>query len=192
MRDLDVRRALRRNVEYRHAGETDIRFVEELGICQGMARVDLAVVNGSVHGYEIKSERDTLTRLPSQALIYSQALEFVTIVAAHQHLVRIEEGELIPGWWGVWSATQDDGEVQLKTVREAQPNPSLAPSALVQFLWRDEVLEILTEHNLASGMAGKSRRDLWDRLAKSFTVDEIGHFVRDRLKQRYKGWLAVA
>jgi hypothetical protein len=188
MRDIDIRRVLRTEMQRLHAGETDIRFVEELGMCQGIARVDLAVVNGSVHGYEIKSERDTLTRLPSQSEIYSQALEFVTIVAAPHHLVQIEA--MVPPWWGVWSATQDGTEVRLNVRREALKNPSLTPLALVQFLWRDEVLEILAEHDLAVGMSSKSRHHLWQRLATSFTVEELGDFVRARLKQRGEGWRA--
>jgi len=63
MRDIDVRRKLRVEVERSHECEFDTLIVEELGLCQGIARVDLAVVNGSVHRYEIKSESDTLTRL---------------------------------------------------------------------------------------------------------------------------------
>ena len=190
MRDIDIRRALRTEMQRLHAGETDIRFVEELGMCQGVARVDLAVVNGSVHGYEIKSERDTLTRLPSQSEVYSQALEFVTIVAAPHHLAQIEA--MVPVWWGVWSATQDGASVRLDVLREALPNPCLAPLALVQFLWRDEALKILAEHSLAVGMSSKSRHHLWQRLATSFTVEELGDFVRARLKQRGEDWRAPA
>jgi hypothetical protein len=190
MRDIDIRRALRTEMEHRHAGETETLIIDELGMCQGIARVDLAVVNGSVHGYEIKSERDTLTRLPAQSDVYSQALEFVTIVAAPHHLARIEA--LVPRWWGIWSATQAGAQVRLATVRDAQRNPSLEPLALVQFLWRDEAWEILAEYSLAAGMSGKSRHHLWHRLATSFTVDELGDFVRARLKQRGEDWRALA
>lgn len=190
MKDIDIRRALLTEMESRHAGETGTLIVEELGLCQGVARVDLAVVNGSVHGYEIKSERDTLTRLPSQSSIYSQALEFVTIVAAPLHLPRIEI--LVPSWWGIWSATQDGEEVRLTPLRDAHRNPSLVPLALAQFLWRDEALAILADHSLAVGMTSKSRHHLWLRLTTSFTVDELGSFVRARLKQRGEDWRALA
>src|ERR1700761_2097597 len=89
MRDIDVRRALLTEMDRIHPDRSDTLVVEELGICQGVARVDLAVVNGTVHGYEIKSERDTLARLKAQADIYSKALEFVTIVAAPSHIAGI-------------------------------------------------------------------------------------------------------
>jgi hypothetical protein len=188
MRDIDIRRALRMEMEHLHAGEADVRFVEELGVCQGVARVDLAVVNGSVHGYEIKSERDTLTRLSSQSEFYSQALEFVTIVAAPHHLNRIVTETLVPPWWGIWSATQCGAKVRLEPTRDAHPNPCLVPLALAQFLWRDEAMAILVEHSLAGGMRSKSRQHLWLRLAESFSIDQLGSFVRARLKERKPDW----
>ena len=48
-------------------------ILDELGICRGRVRIDLTVVNGLLHGYEIKSERDTLARLETQADLYGRA-----------------------------------------------------------------------------------------------------------------------
>ena len=62
-------------------------IVEELGIRQGAARVDVAVVNGSLHGYEIKSARDTLERLPKQSELYSSVFDTITLVTAENHLM---------------------------------------------------------------------------------------------------------
>ncbi len=173
-----------------HPDKSDTLIVEELGLCQGVARVDVAVVNGTVHGYEIKSERDTLVRLKSQADVYSKALEFVTIVAAPAHIVGIKQ--LVPSWWGIWSATQIGDAVRLKEQRQAQRNPSLIADALVQFLWREEALNILLDHNLATGVASKSRRYIWDRLSSHFNVEELGDMVRSKLKQRSSSWRALA
>ena len=47
-----------------HRSEPNTVFLEELGLCQGDARVDYAVINGAMNGYEIKSDRDKLVRLP--------------------------------------------------------------------------------------------------------------------------------
>lgn len=186
MRDIDVRRALLAEMDRLHPDKTETLVVEELGICQGSARVDVAVVNGTVHGYEIKSERDTLSRLEAQAGIYSKALEFVTIVAAPSHIVGVTE--MIPSWWGIWIAAQNDEKLNLKEQRPAQRNPTLASDALVQFLWREEALEILVEHKLARGVATKSRQHMWDRLSSSFSTDALGDMVRLRLKQRPSNW----
>ena len=64
MRDRDVRQALLAHLAELHAGDPDTRIVEEMGVWCGTARIDVAVVNGELCGFELKSERDTLERLP--------------------------------------------------------------------------------------------------------------------------------
>src|SRR5882724_5773501 len=110
MRDRDIRLGLHRELERAHrryASET--LFIDELGLCQGNARIDLAVVNGSLSGYEIKSERDTLQRLPHQVEVYSRALDYVTIVASNSHIAKTID--LIPEWWGVLATQSHQGDI---------------------------------------------------------------------------------
>lgn len=80
LRDLDIRRALRALLAEGHAGEPGARVVDELGIRQGSARVDLAVINGSINGFEIKSDADRLDRLGRQRDAYGTVLDTVTLV----------------------------------------------------------------------------------------------------------------
>jgi hypothetical protein len=190
MRDIDIRQALLAEMERLHGCEPDTRIVEELGLCQGLARVDLAVVNGSVHGYEIKSEHDTLARLPSQTGIYNRALDFVTIVTAPTHADKI--GSIIPSWWGVLSVTQDEKGVHLRPSREPHRNPVIDPFALAQLLWRDEAFQALADHGLAAGMRSKPREHMWRRLASDLTLEDLGEVVRERLKRRGADWRALA
>jgi len=186
MRDIDIRRALLNEMSTRHANEPDTLIVEELGLCQGIARVDLAVVNGTVHGYEIKSERDTLDRLAGQCEVYNRTLEFITVVAAPSHLKKIRE--TVPQWWGIWVAESRSGTINLHVKRQARKNPQLVAVAVAQFLWRDEALQLLTEHNLSVGMKSKSRQELWNRIVSAFTLEELGDIVRKRLKSRGEAW----
>jgi hypothetical protein len=187
MRDIDIRRVLRETMTLRHEGDPDTLIVEELGLCQGIVRVDMAVVNGSIHGYEIKSERDTLARLPGQTDVYNRALDFVTIVAAQSHADKIYKNKMIPRWWGVWTAAQDKDGLRLESIRESQQNPDVSPFALAQLLWREEALQALGDLNLAAGMRGKTRDKLWRRLAE-LEVGVLGKIVRQRLKQRGADW----
>ena len=80
MRDAEIRPALREHLLRRHASETDTVLIEELGLRRSHVRVDLAVVNGSLHGFEIKSDRDSLRRLARQVDLYSQVLDRATLV----------------------------------------------------------------------------------------------------------------
>jgi hypothetical protein len=190
MRDIDIRRALRRDMEETHYGDNDTLIREELGLCQGFARVDLAVVNGSVHGYEIKSEQDTLARLPGQVKIYNRALDFVTIIVAPAHSKKI--ADIIPDWWGIWNAVKVDQDVRLERSREPSRNPSIDPFALAQLLWRDEALRALAACGLDSGIRSKPRQDLWRRLSSALTLEELGRIVRDCLKHRDADWRSPA
>jgi hypothetical protein len=187
MRDIDIREALRAEIDRRHHGESNTLVVEELGLCQGIARIDLAVVNGSVNGYEIKSAHDTLARLPAQSDVYSKALDFVTIVTASDHAERIRR--LVPSWWGIWVAVQGrDGRVRLESVREPCRNHTIDAFAVAQLLWRSEALDALESHGLATGIRSKPRQELWRRLASDLTLEELGKVVRESLKKRGPGW----
>src|SRR5690242_17854466 len=66
LRDRDVRKALKSKLLREHIADPRTLVLDELGLRHGACRVDIAVVNGSMHGYEIKSDSDTLERLPSQ------------------------------------------------------------------------------------------------------------------------------
>jgi hypothetical protein len=57
-----------------------VRIIEELGVVHGKSRIDIAVINGLMHGYEIKSDKDTLQRLPEQMNMYNSVFNKVTLV----------------------------------------------------------------------------------------------------------------
>ena len=99
IRDADVRPALRRYLQREQSANPNMLLIEELGLCQGQARIDLLTVSGVLHGYEIKSNRDRLTRLASQAATYSRVLDRVTLVVCPRHFEAALQ--LVPKWWGV-------------------------------------------------------------------------------------------
>jgi hypothetical protein len=185
MRDLDIRLKLLED-ERLHFGEPNTRVVEELGLCQGTARVDIAVVNGSIHGYEIKSACDTLARLPGQVEIYNRALDLVTVVTAPSHADKIRK--IVPRWWGIWTAVSDDNGLRLESLRQPRQNPKIDPFSLAQLLWREEALEALESEGLATGIRSKPREELWRRLASDVTPEKLGCIVRERLRRRRADW----
>ncbi|MGD0880095.1 MAG: sce7726 family protein [Acidimicrobiales bacterium] len=182
MRDGDVRGALHSLLNQEHRSElAQTRFVDELDLC-GQVRVDVAVINGQLSGYELKSERDTLRRLPAQVEMYSRVLDRATLVVAERHLDHARP--LLPTWWGLMVASSTDEGVALR--HEALPleNPNVSPRDLVQLLWRDEVLAELVERDLDRGVRSKSRQIMWTRLAENVPLAELRMIVRERLKHR--------
>lgn len=185
MRDIDVRSALVQYLVETQFGDQDSLVIHELGLCQGVARIDVAVVDNSLRGYEIKSEYDTLERLPSQIQVYDKCLEFVTLVCGSRHINHARK--IIPVWWGIVEAYPADStplQVELEPYREAKSNSSMDPYAVAQLLWREEALEALDGFGLSKGLRSKPRRYLWRKLADALTVEDLTMIVRTALKSR--------
>ncbi|MCV7243830.1 sce7726 family protein [Mycobacterium mantenii] len=185
MRDHDVRVALRNHLVVEHANDSSTRVMEELGLCEEV-RVDFAVINGAFTGFELKSERDTLARLPRQEATYSRVFDYVYLVAAGNHIDRAQQ--LIPSWWGIVTAlpTTTSG-VSLRFDRVAIENPTVDASAVVQLLWRDEALAILARMGADRGVRSKPRAEVWERLIETLNVADLRSEVREVLKAR-PGW----
>ena len=96
MNDGDIRRTLEQRLRKRHAGEPGTLIRHEMGICAGRRRIDVAVIDREISGYEIKSDADSLTRLAGQARDYGLVLDRATLVTAPRHLEKAER--TIPDW----------------------------------------------------------------------------------------------
>ena len=84
--ELRIRRALRNRYLRHYRTQGEVLVLDELGLAHARSRVDIAVINGHVHGYEIKSAVDKLDRLPRQLDIYRMSLQRLTLVVAPRHL----------------------------------------------------------------------------------------------------------
>jgi len=167
-----------------HQGDPSTRIVEEMGIWGGTVRVDLAVINGEMVAYELKSNADTLDRLPYQIEIYSKVFDRVTLVVGD----RLAEKAIrvIPSWWGCTVAKMRDERVVLKRKRGGRRNPQQDRIVFVQMLWKDEAISLLEKHGLADGWRSKPAGKITERLLSVLPFDLVAEGVRDALKTRHK------
>jgi hypothetical protein len=177
-RDIDVRSLLKQYLQADQ--EDDTLLMDELGLCQGDVRVDVAVVNGELSGYEIKSPSDTLARWPKQRRIYSRVVDRAWLVAPIKTLERAE----MPRWWGQIGVFDSDDKLALRMVRASQRNPKPDPLSIARLLWRDEAIELLKGVGAARGVSSKSRGVIWERIAETVELDELRAAVRLALKKR--------
>ncbi|MCG7566560.1 hypothetical protein FIU82_01795 [Pseudoalteromonas sp. THAF3] len=183
MNEIDVRQAVHKKLlkKYRNDGTTLI--VDELGVRQGSARVDIAVVNGVLHGFELKSAKDNLNRLPAQVEHFSSVMDKMTLVVADNHLQ--EAMEIIPSWWGVKVVAQGQrGAIHISTARREKTNKYVDPWALSQLLWHEEILDGLAMCGITKGVKSRPRWVLWEKLAKEMPLDQLKDFVRSTLRAR--------
>lgn len=185
MRDSDVRSAVRKELRGKYAGDPSTRIVEEMGVWSGAVRIDIAVINGKLLGYELKSNSDTLDRLPRQIEIYGKIFDRVTLVVGDRHAEKAMK--VIPSWWGCMVASMnDDADVTLRLERKARPNPDLDPIILVQMLWKEEAVAILEKYELANGWRSRRSSEIGKRLLSEIPFRRLAEEIRGALKVREK------
>ena len=151
-------------------------------MCRGGVRLDIAVVNGLLHGYEIKSDRDSLRRLGKQVDVYGRVLDRATLVVGDRFL-KVASG-LVPPWWGLLHVHAEGEKLEFRVVRPEEKNPRRDPRALVELLWSDHAMRLLEQRDAARGVRRKPRRIVWARVCEHFGVEEIADAVRTGLKAR--------
>jgi len=189
MNDKLIRQQLKSKMLAKYVADPQSRIVDELGLRHGAGRVDVAVINGLIHGYEIKGETDTLRRLCTQIETYNSVLDRVTLVVAENHFERAMDA--IPNWWGVIKATKNEKRgLSLKLFRKERRNPSLVPLAIARLLWREEALEALSNIGITKGLKSKNRATIYKRLVDETTISQLRSIVRQQLVRR-KNWRSV-
>ena len=79
---------------FRHEhGRCRTVYRREWSIGVGATRVDVAAINGRIIGCEVKSARDNLDRLPSQARLYSAVLDIAVASGRALACCRASRGD---------------------------------------------------------------------------------------------------
>lgn len=172
---------------------------EEVKIHESVIDV-LTVDDQEIHGYEIKSDRDTTTRLQpnvktwrwrgrkfsshnkGQIECYGMVCDRVTLVAG-KTMVK-ECMAVIPEWWGVMVATPQRDEISIREIRPATINPDVRWAKVCDMLWRNESLRACQQHGIGKGMRSASKANLKKRLKEHLTLDQIREVLRDALRNR--------
>ncbi|NHC44350.1 sce7726 family protein [Motilibacter aurantiacus] len=157
MRDPDVRSALVTALAQR-LGQRPHVLVPEVDVRWTVpARLDALLVADRICGFEIKSDVDSLARLPRQIQAYGAVVERAVLVVSERH--RAAALEAVPHWWSVWVAGLKGEHVVIRSAKRGRLNPALNPLAVSTFLTREDLLHALRSR----GHAGLS----------SFTVDQL-------------------
>lgn len=188
--DCDMRQALIESlVNIPEFNNDDTFWVNELDICGGITRADVAVVNGKLHGYEIKSPQDNLERLPLQVPSYNQVFDTMTLITCEKHLKKSRT--IIPKWWGIFCISKTKNGLVIKVKRKPKQNKNVSPLQLAQLLWKDELIEFICQKtDITKGYKSKTRFQLATLISEKSSKDEIDDFVRETLKHRI-AWKAV-
>ena len=184
MLDKDVRQAVKDKILKAHINDPSTLVIDELGLDHGRNRVDIAVINGELHGYELKSDSDNLLRLPQQSMTYSSIMDKVTLVVGEKHAQ--EAINIIPDWWGIKIATMNHrGIVNIVTYRRNKKNKDIDPFELSKLIWKEEALALLAIKIKVDWRIRKlTRKDIYKLIVDTFSLNEIRDNTRAILKSR--------
>jgi hypothetical protein len=190
MNDKDIRTSFIHYLNFfgkEYDKETDL-LISEMGLSKGKNIVDLAVVNGLLHGYEIKSDVDTLLRLPNQIEMYEKYFSYLTIVTTNKHLKEIRT--FTPKWIGLITAQRDENEIVFKSRRKPKLNKSVDKNMVVQLLWKEESLRILEIMQKDKGVRSKNKDVIADRLVQNIELKTLVKLIKEAFKIR-EDWQVV-
>ena len=120
----------------RHSVNTAVMLTEfRVGSC----KADVVILNGTSAAYEIKSDRDSLDRLPAQVSAYLQAFAQVNVITSHRHIDSVIA--IVPSEVGVLHLK---ARGRISPVREPIGNTArIDSSTLFDSLQLNEVKKVL-------------------------------------------------
>lgn len=181
MKDPCIRQLLK-DTELQHFFIDDnSKVVDELSLPVAKARIDLAVINGSLHGYEIKSACDTLQRLPSQIEAYTKVFDYLSIVTENKYHERILD--FVPPWVGIIICNEKKGVKIIQQLRKPKLNKGKQSFFIAKLLWREELIDSLIEYKIPFKKKDRNWL-LCEALSLNLDINAISFIVRDKLKKR--------
>lgn len=166
--DPEIRNALLHFISRNKQGDV----FHELTIAGGHARADVVTINNSaITGYEIKSARDSFTRLENQIHYYSLSCDHTYLVIDRRHLTKLNTIN-IPPHIGIYTYSENNGITKIKS---ALKSPSVSSYYQSFFLWKDEALSLFHEvDNALSGLAWKYLAEvIEDKVPKKKLISHI-------------------
>ena len=176
--DREIRDKLLENLK---SNKNNIKVINELDLTN--ARVDIATIDKNYFcGYEIKSDKDTLYRLPMQMQIYNYVFDKIIIVVGKSKLLKTIK--IIPDFWGIILARKENNDIDLMQIRPPELNTNINKYWLAHKFWKIDIVNILKKLNLYKGKSRYDRGDLLEILIENISLDELRYYVRDILIKR--------
>ena len=182
LNDAQIRKALVLRLKGAVAS-TKIKIFEEVGLFHGYSRVDVLKIDNKLHGYEIKSDNDSLRRLSEQIRIYNQVFDTITIVVGYRHIYEVLRE--IPEFWGVVLAERSGpNKVQLIDLKPPKLNLGKQADVLIKLLWRSEVDLLLKKINPKLQRTKATKLEIYRKIVAQKNLKWVSSRVVNVLKAR--------
>lgn len=159
----------------------DAILVSEMVIANWSRRADLAIANGRLYAYEIKSDGDSLKRLPGQIDSFSAHFDKVTVVAASKFVSSILKD--YPAHVGVLEAYSSGSKIKFRQARAGRLVENRDIFRLSTFLTKAEIIKLLRQNGYKLS-SDATRRQLVEMVSK-LPLKQVKSFVLACVKARY-------
>ena len=160
-------------------------IIEDLGVHNGNAIVDIIAVYKTMHDFEIKGETDSVSRVSKQSVYYNVSLPKLTLVTTQNHLSWASKH--LPAFWGIILAKKDqEGQVRLTHKRPAKNNPNFSKETSLLMLWKAELLNPRFQILETEVRQNDSRAELATKIAARLTKDQIAALLATSINDREK------
>jgi len=186
MVDKVIRDLFHRNVLEQAHAESQTLVLDEFSLQNGGCRADIAVLNGKMIGYEIKTDRDTLTRLEAQVIAYSEVFDNAYIIVGEKYLKKVKQ--VIPDWWGIFLiVTAGENIYSFKQIKKSKKNVNKNKLGILQLLWKDEIIKILDSYAGISAPHRATKKELYQLVLTRLSDKTLSKLALQFLKSR-EGW----
>jgi hypothetical protein len=183
MNDQQIRTSFHSTWLRKHHNDTKTIVINELGLNHGKNRADIAIINGRLIGYEIKSDLDSLRRLNEQIVSYNAIFDHSYLIVTKRHLKDAEA--ILPEWWGIILASEGKhGTVYFKCIKKSKINSNVDNYAVAKLLWRNEAQEILSTLGIRGKQIRESRDNLYGYIVTRMNSVKLRKTVRSYLTKR--------
>ena len=158
-------------------------LLNEVRINNGLAIADLVSVGEKTfHCYEIKSDRDKITRIIDQSKYFDIAFNKISLITTVAHQKRALD--IIPDYWGL-IIVSNTPKIKIRYIRKASFSPLFSKQKTLLTLWRDELLGIMLMKNIIEKPTNKfSRNELINILCTKLSTTEIYSSMNNYLVAR--------
>lgn len=187
LNDATIREAyvqhLRRLNERKYMG---FAAYSEVEVVRGKARLDLLVTKPGqplLSGIEIKSDCDSLSRLPDQVKYFGYVCTHMTLVVGQKLLASALKQ--VPDWWGVvLVAKNPDGSISVQQIRSPSENPKVKAMWVARMLWGMELRELLKALGASRGTSALPRNKLAEKLREVIPLSNLIGLVTQTMANR--------
>jgi hypothetical protein len=165
-----------------------IRIINEINIDNGTCRADvLGVMPNEIYAVEIKSERDTLSRLPDQLGAMARVAHCVIAAVHESHIPALKYRSNVH-WWLHPEANRPVSETNWYPASNGWQAPSLAvnsplPQGAITVLWRAELKALCDRYRVSYGPRS-NMRDMIAALHWHCTGQELTKGICAMLRMR--------